>query len=792
MANPMYNLHRKGDLFTVGNDEVGYKTFRMKVSKKGKEVNLDPPKMEQIATNLFSILKSSQVTYKSLANTKVTAAGIQTDQLDIGKITDIASTPEFEAQYSVITQTAAEALSKRSTKAKGTIGKTVKKKPKAPIEEIEMAIKESGSAQTKKWVVPAFFLKIYELLEKIFIPEKFTARHEGYARELISNTHSKIEALKDFRNPEVHKYGAIGSKFAYVPEGVMLTEEERETRLHNKKIGAEIAISSELQMYKTVPQLEAGGIKVTGYKIHSNKKGKETIREGRIMPTAFVHAEGKINKRNRLLNVYKASKDNVLVLRSGIVDTREKAKEFVIAAKDLAKQNGKLSQDRPLRIISHQLNSPETESKLVKNQHLSLGAIDYEQDDVDVAHINTPCNRFYFYTNSMEKLGINVLKGEKESRHQNIEGMARYLVWLVEDLQRMADDESLSLEQRASFQLAVESLENGGAKEVAKLRASIGAISKLSSELQKLGDDIKAKEAEKSKLTVKDGFSKYINDLKIADMELKNIKSLANGKSKEIEEIRKSMCNLAKDAADKGTLRGVYNKLQDIEHKILSGKDPILVDARKTIMIYRKLLGNQYMRDSIPRSELMERGQELMMFELLNNRLGVVSAVNCKSGLDRTGFVFAMMMSLMQCPEEMKLEVAYNWDKYSTELNQKIKEFNYDTQKLYQWLEEPANPEMKLIYRTILDFRLHTLNSLLNVCLPITAISTGLAGLKWGKGLYENLIPLNFIPPVVQVVHKGGKIELVQILRYNSEGEVEGLTDMGHRLLTQLSPKRGA
>ena len=180
--------------------------------------------------------------------------------------------------------------------------------------------------------------------------------------------------------------------------------------------------------------------------------------------------------------------------------------------------------------------------------------------------------------------------------------------------------------------------------------------------------------------------------------------------------MRIAICDPEEKGQNNGILVDIYDVLKNtIESSVLAGDDPVILEQKKTIMLFRKLLGNHFRFDSLPGSELMERGQELMMFQLLNQRMGVISGVNCKSGLDRTGFVFAMMMGLIQCSQERALDIVANWDQYTADINSKMKELEYDTARLDQWLDEPVNPELKEIYRTILDFRLNVFDNLLNV-----------------------------------------------------------------------------
>ncbi len=777
MEPPLFQIHRNGDLFRVGNEEVGYKTFRLKVSRGGRELTLDRKATEEIASRTYGILQKSQLSFPTLANTKVTSRGIQTEGNEGGKACYITKDllPEFEETYNTITR-----LAKAQLLHKGE---------SLPAEDSSATDGETSVYQRR---VPLFLMKIYEKFEKTFAPRKFNERHTAYAETLVSKSPAKIQELRDFRmdlalqNPDAANFEEAGSKFNYVPAGFLKTEEEEHAELRSRTIAAETAVRPEFEMYKRVPKFQAGEIEVQGYKIHSDKGGKERVREGRVIPTAFMKAGGKEGKRDRLLNIYTASDGTQRVLRSGVVDSREKAKEFVIAAKRLHETSGGSppAKDRPLRIISQQLNSPETEGKMIQNQHMQLSALDHEIEDVEIAHINTPCNRICEYARILEKRGIEILKGEPSSRHQNIEGMARYLIWLAEDLKGMSEDEALEPFQRAALKQAVDALDMGEEGVLNKIKDALRQISSLHAEIRRLEEKANSLREERRHLS----FAARIE----VDQEIKSIQKEAGGKRQEIEAIRKTLVSLGKKQDSPGLLQQAYSVLKDeVEYKILSGPDPLLREVRQSVMLYRKLLGNHYMRNSLPKSELMERGQELMLFQILNHRLGVVGGVNCKSGLDRTGFLFAMILSLIQCPEGLKVDLASNWDQYTRELNRKMRELDYDTGKLYQWLDEPANPELKRIYRAILDFRLQTCHHLLNVSLPITAISTGLIGLKWGKGFSENLMPLNFIPPVVQVVNKDGTIDEVQIIRYAPNGRVEGLTETGHRLLTQLSPRRG-
>jgi hypothetical protein len=160
----------------------------------------------------------------------------------------------------------------------------------------------------------------------------------------------------------------------------------------------------------------------------------------------------------------------------------------------------------------------------------------------------------------------------------------------------------------------------------------------------------------------------------------------------------------------------------------------------------------------------LERDHEQLLLKDLNHRLRIVSAVNCKSGLDRTGQASAVEMALHQLraifpnDQEKIDDMILNWPAKKNS-------------------SDPIVNEFKNFY----------LINLIKTGLPITFRSTGFFGLKWGKGFQAQLVPLQYLPSHVMV--KGGKIPLV--LR-NEAGEIESLTPEGQRLLLWLSTQRGA
>lgn len=216
-------------------------------------------------------------------------------------------------------------------------------------------------------------------------------------------------------------------------------------------------------------------------------------------------------------------------------------------------------------------------------------------------------------------------------------------------------------------------------------------------------------------------------------------------------------------------------------------------DPPKQVLL-KKILGAGLGLEPAP-----SRGQEDLMLALFARMSGVHLAINCKSGLDRTGWLWAAVQAL---PKDNKqaFDLVMGWDKNTEEINtlvliaaegyirkgksqteawalaaQEFESTAYDTKR-------PAHLSC-VMFQPFIEYRKRVYDILVSECLPMTAISTGLVGLKWGKGIKENLIPLNFIPPAVD-----GK----SLVTYGPDGKPLGLTKKGHARLTQSAHLRSS
>ena len=270
-----------------------------------------------------------------------------------------------------------------------------------------------------------------------------------------------------------------------------------------------------------------------------------------------------------------------------------------------------------------------------------------------------------------------------------------------------------------------------------------------------------------------------------------------------------------------------------MQHNLLKEareKNLIPQDKRQECLLMEKLLASQL------GIQPMSRAQEIMVIMLLNREMGVLSVVNCKSGLDRTGNWSAAHLALIQMLEDPLVDknavinMVLNWEqvsrdsifveKFRVDLSQMLSDSTVGkkaminrilnseqisrdpalAEKLRMMGEDPLIDKNAVIdmvlnskqifrnYALVKKFRMHCLENMIQVGLPITFYSTGgMLGLKWGKGFTGQLTPLHFIPEKIVIDEKE-----VTLVKYDSSGSPASLTEEGHRLLTRFSALRGA
>ena len=509
------------------------------------------------------------------------------------------------------------------------------------------------------------------------------------------------------------------------------------------------------------------------------------------------------------------------VIRTGMISKKEYADDFVALMREIISKLPPDKQGKPIRIVSQQLNSPDNERSIVDGQHRWMIHANNELSrdpgaHVQLVHINIPSNRWYFHTKNVERLGIlgraltsTVFKGERLSHEQNLEGWGTYVDWT-----RQALKDALELVERTESKLSdnvVQYLRLYSGEQLNKLFKDNPRKNEVRKEIDEL---VILNHVYKDTLKNQDMDKATRNQLK---KELKEVNSQLKGKR---EEMRQILLN------DYQNLTEVANEFATLLSAVLPDqKNTPEVEAMKNaleaVKLMKQVLGVQL---GVP-GQQVSRGQEGLLIQLLNDRLGVHSAMNCKSGLDRTGFWHAVKLSMVRIEKEDptfdSLEFVENWDSNTTLINKLEARLNKDNETLADWMfgspekshkdwlakfgdllpkgcikQGKNGPEIdighfvhfKTNMRNVMKFRNMVAQNLLAVGIPITQLSTGVVGFKWNKGFLENLLPLNFIPSTVDA-EMGKNVRLVN---YNSDGSVKGITLWGRALLTKFHCIRGS
>jgi hypothetical protein len=265
--------------------------------------------------------------------------------------------------------------------------------------------------------------------------------------------------------------------------------------------------------------------------------------------------------------------------------------------------------------------------------------------------------------------------------------------------------------------------------------------------------------------------------------------------------------------AEMGAIANSFNTLNIDLNKICdSGKSTAeQIMMKNEIQILNLLIGKQTGNGQGALD--MSRNQELELSLILDILLGSITEINCKSGLDRTGLVRCMWDSLNSMKEqfykeytaiglsskeadakslEKLIELVLKQEEHTFELNviQSEQAKSSSMRKdLIATIEKtyPDNLEKQNALKNTLFYQDLIFANFLSVAQPITFLSTGVAGLKYGHGntsfgvsIPGNPHPLARLPMFVSTID-GSTIQLYTFARWFGMGPA-GLSSLGHRM----------
>jgi hypothetical protein len=335
---------------------------------------------------------------------------------------------------------------------------------------------------------------------------------------------------------------------------------------------------------------------------------EKSIEEVKIITKRLITSE--------LKNAYFILVDPFYLIRSGSIDTPAKAQQFLEC---IQKET-----TSPLRILSCQINNPEHEWELIQSQHRRLAALNQILSSQGaIAHLVIPVAPFFIDTTSLpQEFMAKALA--KLCRQLNSEGWMTFSRWLNEEME--ATLKTFKPEAADEYQLQAR-LEDFGIETHSLF---------LNSVERELQDTLLA-----------------MNRIELGEpLENQTLFSL----EKKAISLRERL---------KTSLEIKYVLLNDIVTGIgiIEAAHPELISLKMKAFLLATLLGQEVNADEIAP---LTAEQQLLMLQLLNQQLRVVTAVNCDTGLDRTSIAISLMLSIAelceQIPIDQMISMILNWD----------------------------------------------------------------------------------------------------------------------------------
>lgn len=314
---------------------------------------------------------------------------------------------------------------------------------------------------------------------------------------------------------------------------------------------------------------------------------------------------------------------NSLIMRHRVIDTQEQALNLLKAAQEF-------SAPLPhLRMASFQLGLPEREWDQVTSEHILLSWLVHSQGlSFQAAHLSFPMQPLYTLKGVLPPSEFLLKTMAPLPRLLNSEGWEVYCFWLHEEMERIL--ETFSLESMDIYTLQAllldfvhevrSSLLLSNEAEVSETLLKLGALRGLIDSPQKGIVDVVALE----KLLVKRRNEAY------------------EGLKVQYE-----------------TLVKIVSTIESIE-----SSHPNLVRFKGQAHILSLLLGAQL-------TQPLGWVQRLILLQLLNDELGIISTVSSYTGFDRTSIAFSVLMATALLRQEKTFEqvtsLAMNWNQPDTE-----------------------------------------------------------------------------------------------------------------------------
>ncbi len=448
------------------------------------------------------------------------------------------------------------------------------------------------------------------------------------------------------------------------------------------------------------------------------------------------------------------------VLRTGPINTLNKAREFLAFAKDrnkiLAAQFQQMH--RKPRIVCEQLNDPLLDWDKIRLQNVYLKMAAHEEKlGVSVAHMCLPTGKLFVKSDVEPRTPFQNRNADKLAKELNWYGWVQYALWIAEEMDTLL--ENIRSDASQKYQIV------GLFQEFVNESRSV-LLRKCLQEIQELS-------------------------LKYGELELKRI-----AYPLETTKIKQDILAIEKDIFKtslevKEALKGILALVLKIEAEAVREKNirEEYVPMRRIILLYRKLLQTQIEPTSNVNTSWIQQG---MLRQLLDDELNVVSAVNCSNGIEQTHLTFSLKIATLELkqkyPAERVVDVAFNWDTSVLKVNAVIQKNGYEAYRTWI-LHPPVEQEEVAIHRRagVID-RLRKLffRILMDMCLPIQQI-TGVRSSGLEANIHADKSYLNILPSFLEMKYEDGDVESIPYVSYNeTTGEPIDLLEKGYRTLSRF------
>lgn len=299
-----------------------------------------------------------------------------------------------------------------------------------------------------------------------------------------------------------------------------------------------------------------------------------------------------------LQNGYFATVNSHILFRSGSIETPEKEKELIKAITSISKK-------LPFRFLSCQINTPLDEWELIQNQHVRLIHLNEVAKSLGkVAHLNVPVD--YLFLSSSDIPSEFAAKAvEKLSSHLNIEAWMTYSEWFNEEAEKILHTFRPEAADEYQLQAVLESF-------------GLEIHSVFDREVQQ---ELQKSLIEMGRLVIGEKLEPHVT---LFTLEKKVILLR--------EKLKKTLL------IKQGLLKNIVEGIEKIEEA-----HPELLSFKFLTNVLAILIG-----DDLEKKGELTWSKKILLIQLLNQQLGVITGINCHDGLERTSVAFSLMTAIAE------------------------------------------------------------------------------------------------------------------------------------------------